>query len=124
MVDRTPGCAIWRVWAVWDSARPAAGAGRTTSHASRRQPAADASSISGRLPPRPRAASSRPERTISWHQPSSRPAPAQRKVCEPTTQPGPNGPDPGTGGCGAVFPRIIWITAPFASDGVITEAPP
>src|SRR5881398_2704860 len=67
--SRTSGCAIWRVWAAPGRARPA-GAGRARPCVSRRQPAADASSIAGRLPPRPRAASSRPERTISRHQPS------------------------------------------------------
>jgi len=59
------------VWAAPAAARPAS-AGRESPCTSRRQSAADAASIDDGLPPRPRAAGLRPERTIWWHQPSRR----------------------------------------------------
>ena len=40
----------------------------------------------------------------------------------PVTQPGPNAPDPGVGGCGAESPVTIAITVRFSSVG--TMSPP
>jgi hypothetical protein len=64
MVDATCsplGCAIWRVWAASASReRPLRGRSRDAS-ASHRQNLTDATSIGDALPPRPRAASSRPD---------------------------------------------------------------
>ncbi len=67
MIDATLSHARMRDLACLGRARFArpAGAGHAKSHASRRQPGADASSIDASLPTRPKAASSRPERTIS-----------------------------------------------------------